>query len=177
MMLNNRFAGIQNRMPEYLNQLENCEPTGRNGVTALCRERCPTNRGIYVFYENGYAMYVGRSDNLNNRILEHGRPSSDKDVAACASNIARKFTTVRFKTNRPKFRSMPENELQKRIQKALRDDRNLKRIFNDHFERAKECVSKMQVRVVEIKDPIEQAIFEIYAHVELETPYNDFRNH
>ena len=35
----------------------------------------------------------------------------------------------------------------------------------------------MGVRVVEIEDDIEQAIFEIYAHMELDTPYNTFENH
>jgi hypothetical protein len=35
----------------------------------------------------------------------------------------------------------------------------------------------MTVRVVEIQDPVEQAIFEVYAHIALKTPYNNFENH
>ena len=33
--------------------------------------------GIYVFYDEGKSLYVGRSNRLKERIMEHGRPSSD----------------------------------------------------------------------------------------------------
>ena len=35
----------------------------------------------------------------------------------------------------------------------------------------------MKVRVVEIEDPIDQTIFEVYAHMELGTKFNSFENH
>jgi hypothetical protein len=35
----------------------------------------------------------------------------------------------------------------------------------------------MQVRVVEVIDPIEQTVFEVYAALVLRTPYNNFENH
>ena len=33
----------------------------------------------------------------------------------------------------------------------------------------------MQFRVVEVADAIEQAVFEVYAALKLETPYNNFK--
>jgi len=45
------------------------------------------------------------------------------------------------------------------------------------FLKAKERVSKMQVRYLEVNDPIMQTFLEIYCTLELETPYNDFETH
>ena len=35
----------------------------------------------------------------------------------------------------------------------------------------------MEVCVVGVADPIEQTIFEVYAHLELQSPFNSFENH
>ena len=48
--------------------------------------RLPQN-GIYVFYENGRPIYVGRSNRLKDRIKEHGRPSSTHNSAPFAFNL------------------------------------------------------------------------------------------
>ena len=50
------------------------------------------------------------------------------------------------------------------------------------FDTTKEMVRKMGVRTVEINDPIEQTVFEVYAALELRTTreqggFNDFENH
>jgi hypothetical protein len=47
----------------------------------------------------------------------------------------------------------------------------------DLFLHAKERVSRMTVRVIEITDPIEQTLFEVYAALALGTVYNVFENH
>ena len=49
--------------------------------------------------------------------------------------------------------------------------------FQRHYIAAKERVRKMEVRVVEVAGPIEQTILEVYAHIELGTPFNSFENH
>jgi hypothetical protein len=49
--------------------------------------------------------------------------------------------------------------------------------FSELFRDAKERVGRMTVRVIEITDPIEQTLFEVYAALALATPYNDFENH
>ncbi len=50
-------------------------------------------------------------------------------------------------------------------------------VFADLFAWAKKRVSQMSVRVIEIDHPIDQTIFEVYASMELKTPYNDFDTH
>ncbi len=49
--------------------------------------------------------------------------------------------------------------------------------FQPFFLAAKERVSNMQIKYIELEDPIEQTIFEVYAAESLGTPYNSFENH
>ena len=54
--------------------------------------------------------------------------------------------------------------------------------FKKWFDATKESVRGMSIRVVEVTDPIEQAVFEVYAALELGTTrqqggFNDFENH
>ena len=50
-------------------------------------------RGIYVFYENGSPIYVGRSNRIKERLLVHGRPSSRHNSATFAFNLAKAVAT------------------------------------------------------------------------------------
>ena len=164
------------KMAAYLKRLENCEPTERELVGRLRNNVSRSNKGVYVFYEDSKAMYVGRSDDLKERILKHGRPSYIRG-AACAFDIAMKFTTVCFKTEHPEYNGKSEEELRDKLKDSLKKEKRLRQIYEMHFKNAKKRIRKMQVRVVEIQDPNEQAILEVYAHLALETPYNNFRNH
>ena len=49
--------------------------------------------------------------------------------------------------------------------------------FNDFFNSTRQRVQNMHMKVVDIINQHEQAMFEVYAHVLLETPYNSFRTH
>ena len=49
--------------------------------------------------------------------------------------------------------------------------------FKPLFDAAKERVRKMQVRVVDVEDPIEQTVLEVCAHLALRTQFNSFDNH
>ena len=49
--------------------------------------------------------------------------------------------------------------------------------YHTLFEWAKQRVRGVSVRAVEVEDPLEQAVFEVYAHMRLNTPHNSFRNH
>ncbi len=121
------------------------------------RHRLPATKGVYVLYEEDKPMYVGRSDNLATRLLEHGRPSGHSETASFAFNMAKE-----------QF-SSPESTTRRELQRTEG--------FQSHFDDAKEQVRKMGVRVVGVTDPIEQTILEVYAHMELDTPYNSFENH
>ena len=147
------------KMPMYMEKL------GESGAISMysmadrraLRRKLPASKGIYVLYERGRPMYVGRSDNLADRLLEHGQPSGDSETATFAFNIA--------KQEIPGATSVVRKDLQK--------DKD----FQLLFDAAKERVRRMEVRVVGVADPIEQTIFEVYAHLELQTPFNSFENH
>ena len=49
--------------------------------------------------------------------------------------------------------------------------------FGPVFVEAKKRIREMQVRYVEERDPLRQALLEIYVAVVLKTPYNDFNTH
>lgn len=49
--------------------------------------------------------------------------------------------------------------------------------FARSFKKAKERISRMQLRFVEESDPVRQGLLEVYVAVVLETPYNDFNTH
>ena len=54
------------------------------------RKDLPTYRGVYVFYENGKPIYVGRANNIRKRIQWHTRESSGSESASFAFNLAKK---------------------------------------------------------------------------------------
>ena len=154
-----RFQKVIDKLSGYMDKLEDCEAIGMYTMAErrALRRKLPAGKGVYVLYERGQPMYVGRSDNLADRLLEHGQPSGDSETATFAFNIA--------KEDFPDTASMSRKDLQRT------------KAFRPLFDAAKERVRKMQVRVVDVEDPIEQTILEVYAHLELDTPFNSFENH
>ena len=118
-------------------------------------------KGIYVFYENGRPIYVGRSNRLKDRIQEHGRPGSKNNSAPFAFNIAKskaKRLGINIDKARSKLEKVPE--------------------FKEEFKKAKGRVARMHVRVLEVENQITQHVFEVYAAFHLETTkYNYFGTH
>jgi len=119
-------------------------------------------RGIYILYENGKPIYVGRSNNLKKRIQEHSRPSSGHNSASFAFILAKE---VAKQKNPDLDLTMERSQLEK--------DKRFKPIFDS----AKERISKMKVRLIEIEQPEVQAIFEIFTAMSIGSKYNDFDNH
>lgn len=121
------------------------------------------DQGIYVFYENEIPLYVGRTGRkgrFKTRLLEHGRPSSGHNTATFAFLIAKE-----------KARKLEMNLTKPRD--ILEKDSEFKKIYLE----AKERVSNMKIKVIEINDPITQTLFEVYAALELETLYNEWGTH
>ena len=154
-----RFSDVMCRMPMYMEKLRESGAISMYDMAdrRALRGKLAATKGIYVLYERGRPMYVGRSDNLADRLLKHSQPSGGSETATFAFNIA--------KREFPGSTSMVRKDLQK--------DKE----FQLLFDAAKGRVMKMEVRVVGIADPIEQTIFEVYAHLELQTPFNSFENH
>ena len=115
------------------------------------------SQGVYVLYsEAGVPMYTGRSRNIGSRLRMH--LSGGMEGASLASKLAR----LEFLDPNPGRRS--------ETRKRLAEDPG----FQQAFALVTAQIRKMKVRVVEIADPIEQTVFEIYAHMELGTRFNSF---
>ena len=161
MMADLDFDGIINMMPGYLQNLQNYPLLAmdtRQERRNLGNHLPDSNAGIYVLYEDDQPLYVGRSNRLKERLLEHGRPSGWSGSATFAFILATEA-----------FGNVDEGM----ARQQLLDHPEFRRLFTD----AKTRIRGMGVRVVEIQNPIEQTIFEVYAHLELRTPYNSFENH
>lgn len=151
------FTLYINQLPKFLDVLLKADPS----QTTELPKNLPS-KGIYLFSENGIHLYVGRSNNIKRRIQYHCRLSSDHNKATFAFRIARS------KTNLEKATYKTEGS-----RKQLEYDP----VFGPAFLSAKERIRKMELRFVEIDNPILQALFEIYVAVTLKTKYNDFENH
>ena len=150
-----RFDEVIGKLPIFLNRLRSSPALNRNSLG-----RVPKS-GIYAFYEEEIPIYVGRSNRLRERLFEHSRPSSTHNSSTFAFNLA----VEEAKKQGFDLPLMPRETLQHDPQ------------FRELYSRAKERVSRMDIRVVEVTDPIDQTVFEVYAALELETPYNTFENH
>jgi len=159
------FDDVVKKMPEYLQGLKACEPftPDERGYLRRNGEPLPKIKGVYCLYEGDEPLYVGRTDNIRNRVLAHRRASSGHNQAAFAFNIAKE----EFEKEHPR------RDISELTREKLAQDSDFAPLFTE----AKERVRKMSVRYVKIEDSIEQAVFEVYAHVKLGTPFNDFSNH
>ena len=117
-------------------------------------------RAIYLFSENGELLYVGRTNNLRNRL--RGHCSSSRHFSAVFA-----FRIARQDTGFVKASYKPEGS---------RADLCKHRVFGPAFLEAKCRVANMDIRYVEESDPVKQALLEIYVATVLRTRYNDFEN-
>ena len=155
MAASGQFEDVIAKMPVLMQRLQASPALSRDNLREV--REC----GLYVFYENGAPIYVGRSNRLKERILEHGRRSTWHNSATFAFLLA-------------------EEEARKQgidIASLTRTQQQNDPAFGPLYSQAKERVSKMAVRVVYVEDPIEQTVFEVYAALTLGTRYNDFDNH
>jgi hypothetical protein len=133
-------------------QLVEMAPLMRGGVPTG-----DTLPGVYVFYERRRALYAGRGGNVRERIMQQSRDSVHD--APFAYRLARKATGRRA------------------TYKVEGGRRWLKRDaeFCEALRKAKLRIRRMSVRYVKVKDPVTQALLEIYSSTLLNTPYNEFK--
>ena len=115
------------------------------------------NSGAYVFYEGRRAMYVGivgrcSKQDIRTRVNQHRRGVPKTAPLASLMTIA-------------------ELRLGRLTRSQLAAD------YCRQFRQQQERVRNMEVQAVEIMCCVTLAAFEIYAAVQLQTPYNDFCTH
>ena len=152
--MNADFRRYSDQLPILMEQLKNSNLIPTNNLQTV------PAKGIYVFYENEKPVYVGRSNNIKARIQYHRRPSSGHGSATFAFILARE--------------DADKLGINTKIERKILEEESR---FSDLYTKAKERVSKMHVKAVEIDDPILQTLFEVYAAVDLQTKYNAFDNH
>lgn len=144
-------------------------PVGRERCAPMRTVRPPEEPGVYVFYEGGRPVYVGRISNLRTRLTEHR--SSSPHLSGLA------FRMARAKVGKParKIRGNSGRHLY-----------DTSPAFRAAFDEAVDRIRAMEVRYVVL--PMDedagaaQALVALHAAVELGTlelcggGYNSFRN-
>lgn len=155
--MSDRFKEIIETLEEKFHELLESTP--------VKYENLPKNmpkRGIYLLTDVKEHLYVGRSNNIRQRLTNHVRASSKHNQATFAFRISRKVTG---------------KEKASYTLKDSRVDLENDPLFNKEFAKAKLKIKNMDIRYIEVNDPIHQALLEVYIATELQTPYNDFENH
>jgi hypothetical protein len=120
----------------------------------------PPEPGVYLFADGLRTMHVGRTKNLQERRRTQTSPSGDRFV-----------TTFAFLMARHRAAEVHDDLPKGRAQLAV-DDR-----FAPLFVQAKAAVRAMDFRCVVIENRARQAVFEVFASVALESPYNFWETH
>ena len=142
---------VIHRLPNRLRELKAAPSHPRKGHRSI-----PKAPGIYLFSEAGEPIYVGQTRNLRRRLADHTNPSGGHNTATFAFLLARDGAEQAGAETRA--------ELESRLQQP--------------FEKAKDRVSRMDVQFIEMDDPIERTLFEVYAVLHLGTEkYNSFETH
>ena len=151
------FDAYVAQLPALLAALEACPPATRTELS----KRIPKNTpGIYAFYHNGQAMYVGRTRDFRRRLNEHSRPSSSHYSASFSFLRAREAANEAGHTA----------DLAGLHRAALAGDG----LFGPLFLAEKLVVASMAIRWVVVPEAVTQALLEVYTAMELGTPFNSF---
>ena len=164
--MNDKEGAVPARFEEIVAQLEPLLEQLQSGPTyhGQTLRKLP-NKGVYVFYEDGKPMYVGRvgsnsKQTVCQRIRQHTIPSSGHNQATFAFRLLQE--DLGLPVGHESDMTRPE----------------LAEKYEAQFSAQKQRVRNMEVRVVEVTDSMVQAVFEIYAALTLGTTrYNRFDTH
>ena len=158
--MNPKFANLVDQLEPALQRLLSMQP---------CRPlELPDNipaAGVYVLSDASGPLYVGRTNKMRKRLGNHCRVGATGRMAAFAFRLAREATGH----TKPAYGAKGSKGTREYL---MRDP-----IFVRAFEDAKARIRSMDVRFVEEANPVRQCLLEVYVHVALATPHNDFDNH
>lgn len=115
--------------------------------------------GIYIFYESGEPVHVGRTRNIRQRIRAHCTPNHNSSSYAF-KRVRRELgqvTTYNRTTSRAALQIDP--------------------VFGPCFRRHVAAVTQMKVRFLEVAEPVDQYFLELYAALELGLAMDEFDTH
>ena len=127
--------------------------------TFATRTKLP-DRGVYVFYEGKKALYVGRSNQIRERIGTHGRKGATQEQA----NFAFRLMAKKYHLDIGHSATVSRSQIAKK--------------YAAEFREQKQKVREMTIRAVEITDDAASYFFETYAILALgTTEFNKFEPH
>ncbi len=139
------------------------QPLSMSGVKPSQLPKQMPKAGIYLLSENGQYLYVGRSNDIRDRIRKHTRPGATHRTAAFAFRLARHATG----------QLIPSYKKGEGSREALMSNPS----FLKAFDEAKARISVKDLHYVEEADPVRQCLLEVYVAVVLKAKHNDFDNH
>ena len=152
--MNQQFAKITADVPALFRTLAKSTPLK---AKALASQK--GKAGVYAFFENGRAVHVGRTRNLQGRLRGHTTRSHYSATFAFKRARRALGMLATYKTHGSRA---------KLVNHAT---------FGPEFDRQIKSVKSMQVRFVEIADPVAQYLLELYAHIEWALPLDEFETH
>ncbi len=155
--MNEEFRKHIERLEAAYQRLRSMSPVSVRSLPANVPEA-----GVYLFFNEDTAWYVGRSNRMRKRLQAHCRRSAGHNTATLAFRLAREATGKTKATYS-----------QKGSRAALENDPH----FREVFGRQKERIGGLDLRYVQEADPVRQALLEIYVALASRAKYNDFDTH
>lgn len=153
MRMDKKFAQFVNSLAPKYEELMSMAP-----VTVDALPKVMPKAGVYMFSEGESHLYVGRTRRLRRRLVEHSHLKMLD--APFAFRLARQTVGMEKASYAPKG---SRREL-------LRDP-----AFREARIHACERIRRMDIRYVEVEEPVPQTLLEIYVAVVTEAPHNDFK--
>ena len=150
------FDAAIGQMPRMLDDLSRrpARPVGEQA-------EIPAAPGVYAFSEGPTPLYVGNTRNLRQRLRQQTAANSRENEAALAWRIALKDAEQR---------GLAVTGTRKQIEADP--------VFAEFFSQARDRVRAMDVRFIEVDDPVIRTLFEVYAAQALGTDeFNSFETH
>lgn len=152
--MNEHFKRATESIPELFNRLLGSEPFTAKGIAAQ-----KGKPGVYVFLEGGVPVHVGRTRNLAGRLRGH----------ISKSQFSASFAFKRTRREQGKVATY--------VTEGSRSDLARNPVFREAFHRQIDLVKGMSVRFVEVHDPVQQYLLELYAHLEFGLALDEFDTH
>lgn len=152
--MNKQFCRFVNELPRLFKELNQSKPFVEKGW------KWQENKsGIYVFFKDDKAVHVGRTRNLKVRLRSHITKSHNN--ASFAFKLTRQCLGLKA-TYTPKG-----------SRGGLMKDQEFLQVFIEKID----LVKKMEVKFLEVTDPVEQYLLELYAHLEYKLSLDEFDTH
>lgn len=152
--MNKKFAEMTAQAPALFTALAESAPLVAKGVVSQ-----KGKAGVYAFFEEGHPVHVGRTRNLQGRLRGHITRSQYSATFAFKRTRRALEMPATYRTDGSRARLMSHET------------------FGPELDRQIESIKSMEVRFVEVVDPVAQYLLELYAHMEWGLPLDEFDTH